>query len=232
MSFSSNKTIRILLVDDHKSFMEGLAMVINSQKPVMEIIGQVSTPAEAIDFAGREKPDVILLDMDLGTILSIEILPELLKQSDAKILILTGIQNSEIHDRAVTAGARGVILKSEPAKVIIKAIEKVYHGEIWVDSKTLSRVLSQMSSRQNVNGGERENEERRKIAELTPREREIIKTLVIFEDSTNQEIAARLFISQSTLKNHLTTIYSKLGVKNRIQLLKYALAHNLAKTSN
>lgn len=229
MSIDSDKPIRILLVDDHKSFMDGLAMVINSQKPAMEVIGQTCLPADALALARRENPDIILLDMDLGAMLSLEILPDLLKQSDAKILILTGLQDPELQDRAIIAGARGVLLKNESAKTILKAIEKVYHGEIWVDSKTLTRILYQRNNQPNDGNEKSDGDERRKIAELTAREREIINALLTFNGSTNKEIASQLFISTSTLKNHLTTIYSKLDVKNRVQLMKYALNHKIEK---
>ncbi len=217
-------SIRILLIDDHKSFMEGLTMVINSQAPAMEVIGMASTAQEAISAAALLKPDLILLDMDLGDSLSLDFLPELLEKTSAKVLMLTGLQNPDLHDSAILKGARGVLLKVESAKVILKAIEKVYAGEIWASNTTLTRVLGQMN-----NVKKKVDPEARKIADLTAREREIISALLNFEGSTNEQIARQLFISTSTLKNHLTTIYSKLDVKNRIQLMKYALNHKLDK---
>jgi DNA-binding NarL/FixJ family response regulator len=168
MSLSEQNTIRILLVDDHKSFSEGLAMVINSRKPAMEVVAMASTREEALDAVVKYKPDLAILD-----------------------------------------------------------IERVDAGEIWASNTTLSRVLSQLSNGKQNNGPA--DPEQQKIAELTPREREIITTLLSFESSTNEEIADHLCISQSTLKNHLTTIFSKLEVKNRIQLMKYAINHKLAK---
>jgi DNA-binding NarL/FixJ family response regulator len=218
-------SIRILLTDDHKSFMDGLSMVIDSQSPAMEVVGTASNPADSIAAAIRLKPDLILLDMDLGDSISLDFLPELLEKTTAKVLMLTGLQNSDLHESAILKGARGVLLKGESAKVILKAIEKVHAGEIWASSATLSRVFNQMS------GGSRKqaDPEAGKIADLTAREREIIATILTFEGSTNEEIADYLCISKSTLKNHLTTIYSKLGLKNRIDLLKYALAHKIAK---
>lgn len=217
-------SIRILLIDDHKSFMDGLAMVINSQTPAMEVIGMASNHAEAITAASRLNPDLILMDMDLGDCISLEFLPELLEKTSAKVLMLTGLQNPDLHESAIVKGARGVLLKGESAKVILKAIEKVYAGEIWASNTTLTRVFEQMKS-----GKKQADPEAGKIADLTPREREIIAALLTFEGSTNEEIARQLFISTSTLKNHLTTIYSKLNVKNRVQLMKYALNHKLDK---
>ncbi len=221
---TTKNPIRILLIDDHKSFMDGLAMVINSQAPAMEIVGMASTPEEAISAAVRLKPDLILMDMDLGVGLSLEFLPEILEKTTAKVLMLTGMLEPDLHDIAIFKGARGVLLKGESAKVILKAIEKVHAGEIWASNAMLTRFLDQRH-----NNKKRDDPEAEKIAYLTAREREIITALMAFEDSTNEEIASRLFISASTLKNHLTTIYSKLDIKNRVQLMKYALKYKIGK---
>jgi DNA-binding NarL/FixJ family response regulator len=179
---------------------------------------------EAITAVVNSKPDLVLMDMDLGDSVSLDFLPELLEKTSAKVLMLTGVQDPDLHDRAIVKGARGVLLKGESAKVILRAIEKVHAGEIWASNTMLARVLNQMNTRQKPVDPEGE-----KIANLTQREREIITALLTFEGSTNEEIARQLFISTSTLKNHLTTIYSKLDVKNRVQLMKYALSHKLDK---
>lgn len=224
---ASRISIRILLVDDHKSFMDGLSMLLDSQKPKMEVIGMASNKDEAIESAINLKPDVILMDMDLGDALSLEFIPEIVEKTDSKILVLTGMRDPDIHDSAIMKGARGVVLKGEPGKIIIKAIEKVNEGEIWASNTMFSRVFSQMKGSIQKKESDTDGQ---KIADLTPREREIIASLFRFEDSTNKEIAGSLCISESTLKNHLTTIFSKLEVKNRLQLMKFALKHNLAKT--
>ena len=199
-------------------------MVINSQSPSMEVVGMASNRAEAMTAVGELKPDLILLDMALGDSLSLNFLPELLEKTSAKVLMLTGLQNPDLHERAIVKGARGVLLKGESAKVILKAIEKVHAGEIWASNTMLIRVIDRINI-----GKKQVDPEGRKIADLTAREREIIDALLTFDGSTNKEIAHQLFISTSTLKNHLTTIYSKLDVKNRVQLMKYALNHKIEK---
>lgn len=115
-------SIRILLIDDHKSFMDGLSMVIKSQSPAMEVVGTASNRCEAVTAAVRLNPDLILMDMDLGDSLSLEFLPELLEKTSAKDLMLTGIKDTNYHDSAIVKGASGVLLKGEPAKMILKAI--------------------------------------------------------------------------------------------------------------
>ena len=228
MPTDAETPIRILLVDDHKSFVEAMTMVIETQRPRMQVAAVANTAEDAVEAAVRERPDLILLDMDLGTTTGLDLLPELLKACDAKVLFLTGSQEPAVHNDAILKGARGVILKTESAKVILRAIERVHAGEIWASNATLSSIFDQLNRQKNAPP----DPEQLKIASLTPREREIIAALVNFESSTNEELADRLCISNSTLKNHLTTIYSKLALANRVQLLKYALKHNLGNSAS
>ncbi|HSK71005.1 MAG TPA: response regulator transcription factor [Pyrinomonadaceae bacterium] len=220
--------IHILLVDDHQSFLDGLKMLINANKSSMQVVSTANSREEALKAAAEHKPDLILLDIDLGNDNGLEVLPELIEKTGAKVIMLTGVIDQKIHEKAIIGGARGVLLKNSTGQVILKAIEKVYNGEIWANSDTLSRVFDQLKYQKT--GGKSDDPEQQKINSLTGREREIISLIVTEDSSTNKEIASRLFISESTLKNHLTTIYSKLGVKNRIDLLKYALTHKLDKS--
>lgn len=222
---NSETTIRIFLVDDHQSFSDGLAMLINTNKPAMEVIGTARSREDAFLAISEKKPDVILLDVDLGDDNGLEILPEMLGKTDAKIIILTGIRDPLVHQKAVIKGASGVLQKTDSAQTILKAIKKVHEGEIWINSEILNQVLNQLTRK----GGSSADSHQQKIASLTSREREIIAALVNYDSSTNKAIARQLYISDSTLKNHLTTIYDKLGLKNRVELLKFALANNLGK---
>ena len=214
------KPIKILLVDDHRSFMDGLQMVIDMQKPRMEIIGTATTPDEAIDKALRLKPDVILLDLDFGDASGLDILPALIEKTEAKILILTGLRDLEMHDATIMKGAHGVLFKGESVKIMIKAIERIHADGVWIDSNVLERVMGQNPGSKAVSSSD---PEARKIATLTPREREIITALLKFESSTSIQVANHLRMSKHTLKNNLTTIFNKLGMKNRIQLMRFAL---------
>jgi len=211
--------VKILLVDDHRSFMDGLQMVIDTQKPRMETIGTATTPDEALETAFRLKPDIILLDLDLGDASGLDILPDLVEKTDSKILIITGVRDPEMYDATIMKGARGVLFKGESAEVMIKAIERVHAGGVWIDSNILERVIGQNSESKPVLS----EPEARRIAHLTRREREVITALLEFESSNSIEVANHLGISKHTLKNNLTTIYNKLGMKNRVQLMRFAL---------
>ena len=216
-------TIQIFLIDDHQSFSDGLAMLINTNKPEMKVIGTAKSREDAFQAIAEKQPDVILLDVDLGDDNGLEILPEMLDKTNAKIIILTGIRDPLVHQKAVIKGASGVLQKTDSAQTILKAIKKVHDGEIWINNEILNQVLNQLTRK----GGSSADSNRQKIASLTSREREIIAALVNYDSSTNKAIARQLYISDSTLKNHLSAIYDKLELKNRVELLKYALANNL-----
>ena len=115
MSQSSQKPINILLIDDHQSFLWGMVKLIESDSPNMQVIGTASEIADALAILEREQPDVILLDIDLGGVNSLDSMPLLRNATSAVVLILTGARDSEIHERAVLAGARGVVQKEAPA---------------------------------------------------------------------------------------------------------------------
>lgn len=227
MSAPSRKPIRILLIDDHQSFLWGIAKLIESDSPRMTVVGSASDVAEALVLAQREQPDVILLDIDLHGVSSLDSMPLLRKASSAFVLILTGVRDPETHERAVMAGARGVVQKEESPEVILKAIKKVYDGEIWLDRATTGRVFAKLLD----HADDEPSPEATRIASLTSREREIIDVMIKQGRSTNKQIAAHLRMSEHTLRNHLSSIYDKLEVENRLELVMYAVKHRISEVS-
>ena len=227
MSESIENPIRILLVDDHQSFLWGLVKLIESDGPGMKVIGTASDMPEALDVAEREQPDVIVLDIDLHGVSSLESMSALLKATKSSVLVLTGLRDIEIRDRAILSGARGVVQKEESAEVILKAIKCINRGEIWLDRVSTGRIFTKLLNPLN---GE-DSPEAPKIDSLTPREREIIDVIITHGRSTNKEIAGHLNVSEHTLRNHLTSIYSKLEVENRLELAMYALKQGLGKAN-
>lgn len=220
--------IRILLVDDHQSFLWGLVKLIESDGPGMKVIGTASDMTEALLIAEREHPDIILLDIDLQGESSLDSMSALLKISTAPVLILTGARDTETRDRAILSGARGIVQKEDSADAILKAIKSVHRGEIWLDRTSTGRIFSKLL---NPLDGEA-SPEKIKIGSLTPREREIIEVIITHGRSTNKEIANHLNMSEHTLRNHLTSIYGKLEVENRLELVMYSLKHGLGKPSS
>jgi two-component system, NarL family, nitrate/nitrite response regulator NarL len=227
MSPTKASPIRVLLVDDHRTVLWGLERLIETEKPGMVVVGKATSGAEAIEIVGRVLPDVIVLDMELGETSGIDAIPELLARSKAKVLLLTERRHSQVHDRAVFAGARGVVCKEDPAETVLKAIDKVHRGEIWLDRLTTSRMIAELTQR----GARHEETDWATTAQLTARERELIGELVQNPGVAYSKIAAKLNITEHTVRNHLTSIYSKLRVQNRIELFVYA-SKNGARTSS
>lgn len=224
MSQTSQEPIRVLLIDDHQSFLWGMVKLIESDSPNMKVMGTASDIAEALSILEREQPDVILLDIDLGGVNSLDSMPLLRNTTSAMVLILTGARDSETHERAVLAGARGVVQKEVSAEMILKAIRKVHEGEIWLDRLTTGRIFSKLLD----HSTSQVSPEAAKIASLTSREREIVNVMVKQGHSTNKQIAVHLNMSEHTLRNHLSSIYSKLEVENRLELVMYAVKHHIS----
>lgn len=225
MSKTSQNPLRILLVDDHPSFLWGLVKLIESGGPGMKVSGTAADISQALDIAQKEQLDIILLDIDLGGENSLDSISLLRPVSNAPVLILTGVRDAEVHDRAMLSGARGVVQKEASPEVILKAIERVCSGEIWLDRAATGRVFSKLLQPTNKEA----SPEAVQISSLTARELEVIDVLINQGRSTNKQIAVHLRMSEHTLRNHLSSIYSKLEVENRLELVMYALKHNLSK---
>ena len=214
--------IRVLLVDDHAVVRTGLRMLIES-RPGLKVIGEAANGSAALEMAGREHPEIILLDLDLGSDNGLDLLPELLATTTgSRVILLTGVRDPEIHYRAVRLGAMGVVLKEQAADVLVTAIETVHAGQAWLDPSLTARVLSGMSGTRRT---QETNPETAKIAALTERERAVIA--LICEGLPNKQIGQRLHISETTVRHHLTSIFDKLGVTSRLELVIYAYRHGL-----
>lgn len=212
-----------MLVDDHQSMLWGLERLIDGERPHMEVCAQATSAAEALSLAARCRPDVVLLDLDLGKDSGLAIIRDLAANEGTRVLVFTGVRDRQLRDRAVIAGACGIVSKEEPAETIIKAIEKAYNGELWLDRSAAGRVFMALSQR----NAEPPDPEARLFASLTARERQIAIEMVKDARATTAAVAARLSISDHTLRNHLTSIYEKLGIANRVELWAFAERHGL-----
>ena len=226
MSNVNAKPIRVFLIDDHRSILWGLERLIESAKPAMGVAGSATSYTEALKSPQALAADVILLDLDLGQENGLDAIPELMAVSKARILVLTASRDEAVHHRAVLAGARGIVGKEARAETILAAITKVHQGEIWLDRAATGRLLVEVSRKNALRDAQ--DPEQKKIAQLTVREREIISLVVANAGATARAIAEKLNISEHTLRNHLTSIYEKLGVANRLELYAYAHQQKLA----
>ena len=217
------KSIRVVVVDDHAIIREGLRMLLESD-PDIAVVGEAANCADALATVRREQPDMIILDLDLGSESGLAFLSDLAAAPvDARVLILTGTQDADLHRQAVRLGAAGIVQKSLASKTLMKAVRKVHEGEVWLDRVMVAAVLNEMT---HAHERPQDDPEAARIATLTAREREVIA--LIGESLKTCAIASRLFISEKTVRNHLASIYSKLNVSDRFDLVVYAYKHKLA----
>ncbi|CAN5692276.1 response regulator transcription factor [soil metagenome] len=213
-------TIRVILVDDHSVVREGLRMIIENDSEI-EVGGETENMTDALRLIEREKPDVVLLDLDLGKESSLDRMQEIFKANEnSRVLILTGVLDENQHKRAMQKGAQGILLKNHAGGTLLKAIKKIHQGEAWIDRTLTAKLLADANNKKNSSDAEQV-----RINSLTSRERDIVK--LIADGLVNKEIAARLFISVKTVRNGLTVIYNKLEVANRLELAIYASHHGL-----
>ena len=220
----NNATIRLLLVEDHQTMLWGLQKLIDAEGPRMVVVGTARNCADALAGAAQLTPDVILLDLDLAGVCMVEFLPELLANGLSRALVLTAAHQTERLDLAVRRGARGILHKEVSAEQVVKAIEKVHRGELWFDAETMGRVFGQLLGSGTAPKTEPALE---KHASLTARELDIVSATVEHSGSANHVVAQSLFISEHTLRNHLSSIYRKLDVTNRLEMYVYAVRHGL-----
>jgi two-component system, NarL family, nitrate/nitrite response regulator NarL len=215
----SDRTIRVLLIDDHRSVLWGLEKLIDSQRPRMQVVGKFTSFSEASGSIETLQPDIILLDLDLGAENGVDHIPHLKALSSANIVILSGSRDSKLLDQAVVAGAKGILGKEASAETIISAIERVNEGQLWIDHERMGRILNVLS---NKGRDPEESPEKTKLELLTPKEKVIFQAMTTRAGSSGSEVAKLLHISESTLRNHLTSIYSKLELTNRLELWDFA----------
>jgi DNA-binding NarL/FixJ family response regulator len=216
-------TIRILLVDDHKTMLWGLERLIQAEGDAFQLVGSASDGIEARALCAEFNPDIVLLDLDLKGSSSIDFLPALIQNGTSKVVILSANRDQATLAAAVKAGARGVVSKEAPTDEVLAAVRKVHGGELWLDQTLMQVLLGQL-----VAPSPKADPEAQRIATLTAREREVIGMIVQGKGALNKDLAERAFISERTLRNHLTTIYQKLDVANRLELYVYATKHGLS----
>jgi len=215
-----------MIVEDHAVVLWGLKNLIDGEAPEMRVVASAENRQNALATARQTRPDVVLLDLTLGEESGLDFLPQLREAAvGGRVLVLTGLRDAETHRAALRRGASGVVCKDESAEVVLKAVRKVHEGEVWFDREAAFGVLKEL-----IRGVDdsRAQGVASLVASLTPKEREIITVIASEENSTNRQVALRLRISENTLRNHLSSIYDKLSVQNRLELLKFALGHGLA----
>jgi DNA-binding NarL/FixJ family response regulator len=207
--------IRILVADDHPMLREGLVAVLSTQ-PDFEVVGEAADGSEAVRLAGALRPDVILLDLEMPGTDGVAALERLRDAgSEVRAVVFTAYDTDERILGALRAGARGYLLKGASRAEIFDAVRTVYAGGSLLQPGVTARVLEHLGR----------GDERAQANQLTPRELEVLG--LISEGLQNSEIAERLFVTERTVKFHVSSILAKLGADNRTEAVAIAARRGL-----
>jgi DNA-binding NarL/FixJ family response regulator len=199
----------LFVIDDHPVLREGIKMLLEAGGDV-KVSGTAATASGALEALKAQPPDVVLLDLDLGTEDGLEQLPRITAAApSSKVLILTALRDRARDEEALQRGARGLVLKDAPPDVLVSAVRAVAGGGLWFDPRVLSAPKKPLEPRP----GDR-------LANLTAREGEIVSLVV--EGLRNEEVARRIGITEKTVRNHLTAVFDKVGVSSRLELVVLA----------
>ena len=216
----SNK-INILIADDHSMVRQGLKQILELEKDIT-VIAQASNGNEAVKMARESKPDVILMDINMPGTNGLQAIKEIKQEMlPCKIIVLTIHEDREYLFKTLQMGAEGYVLKDAEPSVLIEAIRNVYNGQSYIQPN-MTRELVKEFNRVTLHEKDKNDENN-----LTAREIEVLE--LIAEGMINKEIAKQLYISEKTVKNHVSNIFKKLDVSDRTQAAIYAFKHNIKK---
>lgn len=208
-------TIKIVIADDHPVVRKGLSLLLSSQDE-FEVIGEAANGEEAIAKALELSPEIMLMDLVMPKMDGISATKEILRlKPEIKILILTSFSDANHAIPALEAGALGYLLKENDPEEVIQAISKLVNGEKQIHPKVTEGLLSALQTQRKP--------EHNLLNSLTSREKEVLKEIT--NGKSNKEIASTLFISEKTVKTHVSNILSKLSLQDRTQAALFAIRH-------
>jgi len=219
--------IRAMIVDDHALFRRGLEMVLE-EEPDIELVGQASDGAEAVEKAAESLPDVVLMDIRMPRSSGIEACRAMKEEApSAKIVILTISDEEEDLFEAIRAGASGYLLKDIPLDEVADAVRAVHGGQSLINPSMAGKLLTEFATL-----ARRDDEERAQevpAPRLTEREMQVLK--LVARGMNNRDIAKELFISENTVKNHVRNILEKLQIHSRMEAVMVAVREKLIEFS-
>jgi two-component system nitrate/nitrite response regulator NarL len=215
---------KILIADDHPVFRFGLRTFLESE-PGFTVVGEANDGSEVVSLVAEVKPNILLLDLAMPHLTGIDVLRELAPaHGQVRTVVLTAaIEKKEILE-ALQLGARGILLKDAAVQLVTKCIYKVLAGDYWIGQEAVTNLVDYLRKFRS----ETADQASQKLLEFTPREREIISAIIV--GCTNKEIAARLSISEDTVKHHLSNIFAKAAVSNRLELAMWSMNRGFLST--
>ena len=215
--------IKVILVDDHKMFRQGLKFAL-SQMEDIEVIGEASDGKEFLDVLKEKKPDVVLMDISMPRMDGVEATQNARQvDPDIKIITLSMFSDPEYYQKMVAAGTKGFLVKETGVDELHKAIKIVNEGGTYFSQQLLQNIIVNISNPVVKSS-------RNKVVELTKREEEVLE--LICKGYSNKEIADSLFISQKTVEGHKSNLMDKTNTKSAINLMLFAIKHQLINPSS
>ena len=217
--------IRVLIVDDHALFRRGLEMVL-TEEPDIELVGEASDGAEAVEKAGEALPDVVLMDIRMPKSSGIEACRAMKEVSpSAKIVMLTISDEEEDLFEAIRAGASGYLLKDIPYDEVADVVRAVHGGQSLINPSMAAKLLTEFAALAKHDGDGEEPTQQVPPPKLTDREMEVLR--LVARGMNNRDIAKELFISENTVKNHVRNILEKLQIHSRMEAVMIAVREKL-----
>ena len=217
-----HQQIRVLLIALYPIIQESLRLLLEKDSEI-SVIGMINDSIKLPDFLDSETPNIILIYLineEPDTVKDIPMLQEAFP--DARLIVLATGKDTDNQMRAVQHGASGIITKDQNSSVLLRAIKQIHRGDTWISQKLLAQVLNNGAKSKN---GVPKTWETMNIDTLTEREREVIA--MIGKGFNNKNISNTLGISEATVRHHLSSVYSKLGIEDRLNLIIYAYQHGL-----
>ncbi len=223
----AHATVRVWLIDQWPTLLEGLSLVFGQRVPDIIVVGTSPNLDHALERIRPDEVDVMVCDVGRARDESVfTVLATLIKATRGRVLVFGAEADALFCQQLVFAGARGVVNKTETSATLAKAIRKVHEGEIWLDRHVTGSVFDALVNRRDTHKHDA------RLDRLTGRERDLLLQLDHFPGASNKEIARHLNLSENTVRNHLSSIYLKLGVSGRLELYAYGHQAVDAKRTN
>ncbi|WP_041540049.1 response regulator [Catenulispora acidiphila] len=220
--------IRVVVADDQELVRSGFAMILDAQ-PDIEVVGEAGDGAAAVALTRSLSPDVVLLDVRMPVMDGIEAARQITAEGGSRILMLTTFDVDEYVYDALYAGASGFLLKDVRRDDLVHAVRVVAAGDSLLAPSVTRRLIADVTSRRPARAGDPGAAPSARLDALTPRERETL--LLMARGASNAEIAARLFVSEHTVKTHVSNILMKLGLRDRVHAVIFAYDSGLVTPS-